>query len=140
MFDNIGSKIKNVGQIILIAGIIASLFVGIIIMLNGNFGIIGFAVLIVGTIASAFSGYMLYGFGEIIDNLTIIAEAQSPGSTKKIKVAHTDAQPQTASGKCDFCGSSIAPLKPSKYENNGTTQYVQVCDNCFKNYNCKDLF
>lgn len=140
MFDNIGSKIKAAGQIILIAGIIASVFIGLLIMLNGRFGITGFVVLVVGTIASAFSGYMLYGFGEIIDTLTIIAEAQSPGSTKKIKVVHADAQPQTGSGKCDFCGNSTAPLKPAKYENNDATQYVKVCDNCFKNYNCKDMF
>ena len=79
MFDNIGKKIKKLAEILAIAGMIISIFLGLFYIIsyaeldkyaqsdNGGILVEGIIWLIVGPIASWISGFFAYGFGELID-------------------------------------------------------------------------
>lgn len=76
MFKNIGSKIKALAEVTCWAGIIISLIVGIIMLSSGG-GMargIGLAVIIVGCLGSWIGSCFTYGFGELIEKTTEIAE------------------------------------------------------------------
>lgn len=76
MFDNIGSKIKALAKVICWAGIIISLIVGIIMLASGgDVGSgVGVIVMIVGSLGSWIGSFFTYGFGELIEKTTEIAE------------------------------------------------------------------
>ena len=67
MFDDIGGKIKTLAVACTIIGIIASVIVGFIFFAEDEPGI-GIAVIIGGAAVSWVSSFVLYGFGELIDN------------------------------------------------------------------------
>ena len=72
MFDNIGGKIKVLAQVVCWIGIICSALFGIIIVANGkNFVFLGFMIMFVGSLLSWCSSFVLYGFGELIENSEI---------------------------------------------------------------------
>lgn len=81
MFRNIGSKIKTLSKVVCWLGIIISILIGLIFIvasiMSGNgvvFGIImGVICIVGGSIASWIGSFFTYGFGEIIDKLTEIA-------------------------------------------------------------------
>lgn len=90
MFTNIGGKIKKLTEIICIIGILSSFIGGmslITIGLNSYHGegqvAIGIAVLIVGSLLSWIGSFFAYGFGELIENTTIIAELIAKADAKK---------------------------------------------------------
>lgn len=90
MFANIGDKIKKLTKIICIIGILSSFIGGmslITIGLNSYHGggqvAIGVAVLIVGPLLSWIGSFFAYGFGELIENTTIIAELMAKADAKK---------------------------------------------------------
>ena len=70
MFDNIGSKIKILAQIVSIIGIICSVIYGLSLILNDVIGI-GVIVIIVGSLISWASSFVLYAVGEIVDLLDL---------------------------------------------------------------------
>lgn len=73
MFSNIGGKIKTLTTIICIIGIAISVISGItLIAINDDLALIGIAIMLVGSLSSWLSSFVLYGFGEIIDQLTEI--------------------------------------------------------------------
>ena len=66
MYDNIGKKIKLLARIITIIAVIASIIAGIILMaLEQYWGII---FIILFPFVLWVSSFILYGFGELIDN------------------------------------------------------------------------
>ncbi|MCI6825275.1 MAG: hypothetical protein PUF84_02355 [Ruminococcus bromii] len=81
MFKNIGSKIKTLSKVVCWLGIIVSILIGLIFIvasvMSGNgmvYGIIiGLICIVGGSIASWIGSFFTYGFGEIIDKLTEIA-------------------------------------------------------------------
>lgn len=83
MFDNIGSKIKSLARIITWIGIIGSVILGIIQISNGSryssYGgspLIwsGLGTIVIGSLAAWISSFILYGFGELIENSARIAD------------------------------------------------------------------
>ncbi len=72
MFNNIGGTIKGFARFLTWVGIIASIIVGIELIKNDNN--IGFLVIIVGILVSWMSSWILYAFGELVENSTIIAK------------------------------------------------------------------
>lgn len=91
MFDNIGRKIQTLAQVVCLLGIIASVIVAITMFVAANesylmeetYNILGFAFLIGGPLISWISSLMCYGFGELIENSSIIARNTSPSSHNK---------------------------------------------------------
>ena len=73
MFDNIGSKIKTLAQVVCWIGIIASFLIGIILISQDeDTALIGFLVLVLGSLFSWIGSFMTYGFGQLIENSDIL--------------------------------------------------------------------
>lgn len=90
MFSNIGGKIKGLATAISVIGIGISVICGIIMIIagayNGNVMVgTGFAVLIGGSLASWIGSFFAYGFGELIENTTVIAELAAKADAEKNK-------------------------------------------------------
>ena len=69
MFSNIGGKIKALAQFCTWAGIIASVLTGAMILQNprGNY-VVGVAIIVFGSLISWISSFVLYGFGQLVQN------------------------------------------------------------------------
>ncbi len=98
MFKNIGRKIKAFAKIVCWIGIILSLLAGIILIIAGINGegvrtfidgsytymdsgvlvVVGVFVLILGPLFSWIGSFMVYGFGELVDNVQSIKNALVP--------------------------------------------------------------
>ena len=84
MFNNIGGKIKGLAKFICWVGIIASIIFGIIIIASAtkSFGgyrytdtrtiILGVITIVAGSIISWIGSFVLYGFGELVENSSTI--------------------------------------------------------------------
>ncbi len=90
MFNNIGHKIKTVAKIFTWVGIISCVLYGLIIIFSGgkatvngmSFGyaastLLGLAIMIIGSVCSWLVNLTLYGFGELVENSSRIAESQN---------------------------------------------------------------
>lgn len=86
MFDNIGKKIKILAYILTWVGIIASVITGIAMMnsFDSIVKTIGLIVLIVGSLLSWASSFIIYGFGQLIENTDIIAGRNKSSDSKNV--------------------------------------------------------
>lgn len=92
MFKNIGGKIKDLAQFICYLGIAISVIAGIVMIglgfssYNGDTMVgVGFAVMLVGSLVSWIGSLFAYGFGELIENTTVIAELAAKADAEKNK-------------------------------------------------------
>ena len=92
MFKNIGGKIKGLAQVICIVGIVISVVAGINMIYSGFYSYngdtmvnMGFAVMIGGSLLSWIGSFFAYGFGELIENTTVIAELAAKADAEKNK-------------------------------------------------------
>ncbi len=103
MFSNIGRKIKKLASLVAWLGIIGSIISGAITfyeLYNGyyteDFAWIGIIVAIVGAVASWIGSFLLYGFGELIEQTSEINKKISiPENkiiTKNTDIAKTRAE------------------------------------------------
>ena len=72
MFDNAGQKIKAAAEAFCWIGIILSIILGLM-SVNKNV-IVGFIIIIIGVLSSWVGSFLLYGFGELVDNSTKIVK------------------------------------------------------------------
>lgn len=73
-YANIGEKIKGLAMVLCIIEIIASVIYGIAIMSNdADMVLYGIIVVILGPVLSWISSWVLYGFGQLVENSDIIA-------------------------------------------------------------------
>jgi hypothetical protein len=70
MFNDIGKKIKTLAELICWIGILISLILGLIFVIENIF--VGFIIFIIGVLSSWVGSIFLYGFGELVDNSTKI--------------------------------------------------------------------
>lgn len=86
MYKNIGGKIKNLSEIITWLGIAASVIGGLYVMSSYPKTIfIGSLIMVLGTLTSWISQFLLYGFGELVENSSIIAGKEMLPSDKENK-------------------------------------------------------
>ena len=91
MFKNIGGKIKELAKVICYVGIAISVIDGIVMIgfgssSNGDAMVgMGLAVMIVGSLVSWIGSFFAYGFGELIENTTVIAELAAKADAEKNK-------------------------------------------------------
>ncbi len=85
MYDNIGGKIKNWAIWIFILEAIAAIIGGIALIVNDN-GLVGFLTIVFGPIAAWVSSWLLYGFGQLVENSDIIAAEYSRKNEKYEKI------------------------------------------------------
>ncbi len=84
MYSNIGGKIKVLAKIVCLLGIIVSLVYGIYFFatfywMRG----MGIVIILVGPLLSWVSSFFAYGFGELIEKTTAIAEQTTKADVKK---------------------------------------------------------
>ncbi len=75
MFNNIGSKIKSLAEIVCRIGIAISVLIGVILLFQADsYGILGLLVGAVGALLSWIGAFVLYGFGQLVENSDILVE------------------------------------------------------------------
>lgn len=72
-YDNIGSKIKNWAKGIFWVEAIAAVIGGIVLLCEGEV-VPGLLVILFGPVAAWMLSWLLYGYGQLIENSDIIAE------------------------------------------------------------------
>ena len=83
MFNNIGGKIKGLAKFLCWAGIIICVILGFMFIAGSNAGyyyyysreamiVFGVLIMVGGSIISWLSSLFLYGFGELVENTSII--------------------------------------------------------------------
>ena len=92
MFKNIGGKIKGLAKVICYVGIAISVIAGIFMIGFGSSSdngdtmiVMGCVVMIVGSLVSWIDSFFAYGFGELIENTTVIAELAAKADAEKNK-------------------------------------------------------
>ena len=76
MYNNIGQKIKHFAMTLFVIGTVCSILMGsyIVIFLDLDMAAVGILVVIIGSFLSWVSTFLLYGFGELIEKATEIAD------------------------------------------------------------------
>ena len=95
MFDNIGGKIKTLAKVVCWIGIIACIITGIVLMAtNDDLVLAGILTAVVGSLLSWVGSFILYGFGQLVENSDIIAEqsARNNEKTRKKVQQHEEQQ------------------------------------------------
>ena len=96
MFNNIGVKIKGLAKFICWAGIVICIIAGIIMLVQAKDAysgvrptliLIGLAIMIIGSLLSWIGSFLLYGFGELVDNSSKIRQefSELPAIVEKSK-------------------------------------------------------
>ena len=73
MFDNIGRKIKGVAIANCVIGVVASIISGIVFIVDGN-GDGWLMSWVLGPVLSWVGSFLLYGFGQLVENSDIIVQ------------------------------------------------------------------
>lgn len=84
MFENIGRKIKVLAQVVFWVGVIGSCVAGLVVLVKME-SAIGLLIMLGGGATALISGWLAYGFGELIDKTTEIA--QNANTLPKIQTA-----------------------------------------------------
>lgn len=83
MFNNIGAKIKGIAQFITVVGIIICIIAGFVIMtIDEDLIIVGLLVMVLGSLIFWLSSFILYAFGQLVDNTDKLVELQQPSDNK----------------------------------------------------------
>lgn len=83
MFDNAGGKIKAIAKVIAWIGIAVCGIYGFVMLVSvEDMALIGLLVMTVGPLAVWISSLVLYGFGELIENSSIIANKKNTDAPK----------------------------------------------------------
>jgi hypothetical protein len=92
MYDNIGSKIKSLATVICVVLIILSIISGIAIMiLSEGMVLVGILVAGLGSLFAWVSTFFIYGFGELIENTSILVrESKKISSNTKQEKASVE--------------------------------------------------
>ncbi len=139
MFENVGGKIKVFASIICWFGIIASVIIGIIILLNSevdtsslsvreqiqysysiektekNNVIFGLIWIFGGSLISLVGSFFTYGFGELIEtNYKILQKLTNVPTQSNNSISQSNNNNNTHFWKCDKCNQTISEY-PCKY-------------------------
>ena len=129
MYDNIGGKIKGLAKATFIVGAIAAVITGIALMASDEDMIpVGLLVMVVGPIVAWVSSWLLYGFGELIENSAIAVgkETIKPNSSNT-----TDFSSRIK--KCELCNAEVEETIHCKIQTEHGVIYRHICKNCFEN-------
>ena len=74
MYTNIGGKIKGLAIFLFIAGTISCFVFGLMLFEQGSEGIIVFLIIVAGAVFSWLSSLVMYGFGELVEKVTLLAD------------------------------------------------------------------
>jgi len=143
MFDNIGNKIKGLAKVLFIVLVIADIIVGIVLMsLDDGLIAIGLPIMLGGPVIAWISSWILYGFGQLIENSDKLVESVCKAESKQIQpqtsqcvTENATINPVTEKGRCEICGKEDVPVCDAKIVDNMGTRYRRICMDCYKNNN-----
>ena len=87
MFNGIGEKIKGVSLLLFLIEVITSIMLGLVLIDYAL--LLGFAVIIGGSLFGFILTLFMYGFGELIEKVTIIAN-NSEKKSPRLSSLHSD--------------------------------------------------
>lgn len=121
MFNNISDKIKALAGILCALGILISITLGIIVLVQDETAL-GICILIACCILSICTSYIIYGFGQLIENSnTLIKLMQKPTSN----IPHTAKSPHTTNTQ-----QYTHPTPLSKSSVSPVIKHSWRCSNC----------
>lgn len=125
MFENIGNKIKTLAKVLCWIGIIVSVVVAIVLFASDDDLVgIGFLVLIGGSLISWIASFVLFGFGQLVENSDIIAEQSYRDNQKYHKIVKNNEEKKDAQRKKEI----IDILNNPSFSDD---EYIDiVCPNC----------
>ncbi len=127
MFDNIGGKLKGLSKFVAIGGIVLCVINGLIIMFTTYNGFVsGLGILIGGSLACYLGSWMTYAFGDLVENVEIIANSVS-------KIAKPQAPSHSLSDIASNVVNSVAQRfsKPTASNANASlTPDTWTCPKC----------
>lgn len=105
MFNNIGKKLMGVASVFTTLGIIASIIIGIIFLAEEEV-LIGLIIIALGSFVSWLSSLALYGFGQLIDNTSVlVAQDRGAAMSRNYNANGEKAAPYVK--RCTSCGSAL---------------------------------
>ncbi len=149
MFKNIGGKIKTLSEFVTWVGIIASVVLGIIIMFYGDIMVlVGLVVMSFGCFFSWIGSFLLYGYGQLIENSDKLVLLQTGEDIKNEPDLEKREKTHTSSvhinvdsdkiGKCDMCGKDNLPVANYTIKDSLGTRYRNMCKGCSQKQNIDD--
>ena len=125
MYDNIGGKIKGLAKASFIVAAIAEVITGIALMAtNEDLIAYGLLVMFVGPIVAWISSWLLYGFGQLIENSDIVAgrkKASSENHNEQIPVQSCADEYKFIDITCPNCKASLTYPKWQLQSEEGVT-------------------
>ena len=114
MFDNIDNKIKSLAFATTIIGIIGSAITGIILTIEDDF-VLGLLILVGGSLGSWIGSFALYALGEIVTQLTKIAN-----SNQRMQILEVCKNSQETTAKKQEILAELENEMLNNYENDKT--------------------
>lgn len=128
MFDNIGSKIKDLALIVCWLGITISVISGLAIILSNEETVfVGLLIVLLGSAGSWIGSLVVYGFGQLIENSDTLVEiskhsiSNTPKESSVFPSSNTDITDNVSKGNdihCPHCDRKI------------TVPEGTICANC----------
>ncbi|MBE6913199.1 MAG: zinc ribbon domain-containing protein [Ruminococcaceae bacterium] len=115
MFKNISGKIKALAEGVCLLGIIGSVLAGGMIISEGDEGI-GLLVMLIGAFLSWISSFVLYGFGQLIENTDIMANRKEE-TKEKLQESSAPSMKNATLVVCPSCGAKVS----------GDTKFCNIC-------------
>ena len=89
LYDNIGGKIKNWAKWIFIIEAIGAIITGLVFLFSGSYTMLGLLILIFGPIIAWVGSWILYTFGELVEDVHLIrcktvSEINKPACDNKV--------------------------------------------------------
>ena len=147
MFENIGEKLKVLAKIIFAFIVFLSLIIGFYIIFHMDNVVIGLSILLGGVASSIVTGYVLYGFGELVNNSFILADQYIDktieSSPSGVSNTEADVSPQIIeTKKMDFthCQKCNNAFNSNTYIHYNQRTGEIVCHDCFSSIKNKDGF
>jgi DNA-directed RNA polymerase subunit RPC12/RpoP len=124
MYDNIGGKIKGLAKASFIVAAIAEVITGIALMATDDLIGYGLLVMFVGPIVAWVSSWLLYGFGQLVENSDIIAEEHKRVNEKHEKTVAKNNEKKQAQRQKQI----KANIENPNFDEN---EYIDIiCSNC----------
>lgn len=122
MFENIGRKIRILAQVVFWVGVIGSCVAGLVVLVKME-SAIGLLIMLGGGATALISGWLAYGFGELIDKTTEIA--QNANTLPKIQTA-VERKSNNAVGDNNQSNNKSVKTVPSATEQSNNKSGVYV--------------
>ena len=142
MFDNIGRKIKTLASVLAWIGIVLSIIYGLILLADGKDDnvVVGVIIIVVGSLCSWLSSFVLYGFGQLIENSDILVDQNGILISQGKKQVATPATTDTTQKQTDAPLPVKSSPLPQTDTSNSTVKHRVRCTTCGNMVNCDENF